>query len=178
MKRIALCLIAMFAATQSVQAQERVLKSDIVIRSTVDRAWWAMTTSDGMKAWNVRDAVIEMKVMGRYHTNYSEQVGDRGTITNTILSFIPNRMFSFKLGFPDNFAIPDSTGKRVPVPGVIAAGTLFAVVEFEDIGKGNIRASVTMPGYQTGREWDLVYDFFKKGNESELKALKKFLEAR
>jgi uncharacterized protein YndB with AHSA1/START domain len=178
MKRIALCLIAMFATIQSVHAQERVLNNEIVIRSSVDRAWWAMTTVDGMKAWHVHDAVIEMKVQGKYYSNYSEMVGARGTVTNTILSFIPNRMFSFKLGFPDNFTVPDAAGKKVPVPGVISAGTLFAVVEFEDLGKGNIRASVTMVGYQTGKDWDLVYDFFKKGNESDLKALKKFLEAR
>ena len=137
-----------------------------------------MTTSEGMKAWNVHDAVIEMKVMGRYHTHYSGMVGDHGTVTNTILSYVPNRMLAFRLGFPDNFAVPDGTGKRVPVPEVMSAGTIFAVVEFEDIGKGEIRASVTMPGYQSGREWDLVYDFFKKGNETDLQALKKFLEAR
>ena len=178
MKRIVICLFAMFAVIPIVQAQDRVLTSEIVIKSSVDRAWWAMTTTDGMKAWNVHDAVIEMKVLGKYHTNYTEKVGDRGTITNTILSFIPNRMFSFKLGFPDNFTVPDGTGKKVPVPGVVSAGTIFAVVEFEDLGKGSIRASVTMPGYQTGKEWDLVYDFFKKGNETDLKALKKFLEAR
>src|SRR6187399_339472 len=117
MKRIVICLFAMFAVIPIVQAQDRVLTSEIVIKSSVDRAWWAMTTTDGMKAWNVHDAVIEMKVLGKYHTNYTEKVGDRGTITNTILSFIPNRMFSFKLGFPDNFTVPDGTGKKVPVPG-------------------------------------------------------------
>ena len=131
-----------------------------------------------MKAWNVHDAVIEMKLMGKYHTHYTGTVGDRGTITNTILSYVPNRMLAFKLGFPDNFAVPDGTGKRIPVPTVVSAATLFAVLEFEAIGKDEIRVSVTMPGYQAGQEWDLVYDFFKKGNDTDLQALKKFLEAQ
>jgi len=39
-----------------------------------------------MKAWNVHDAVIEMKFMGKYHTHPSRAVGERGTVINTILS--------------------------------------------------------------------------------------------
>jgi len=178
MNKIVFCLLAVVLSLQTVHAEERVLRNEIVIHSSVDKAWSASTTSEGMKAWNVHDAVIEMKVLGRYHTHYSGRIGDAGTVTNTILSYIPNRMYAFKLGFPDNFAVPDGNGKRVPVPEVTSAGTVFAVVEIEDIGKGDIRVSVTMPGYQTGREWDLVYDFFKKGNDTELQALKKFLEAR
>jgi uncharacterized protein YndB with AHSA1/START domain len=176
MRRFAVCLIVLLAAAQSLRAEERVLRNEIVIRSSLEKAWSALTTAEGMKAWNVHDAVIEMKLMGRYHTHYTGVVGDVGTVTNTILMYIPNRMYAFKVGFPGNFAVPDGTGKRVPVPEVLSAGTIFAVVEIEDVGKGDIRASVTMPGYQSGREWDLVYDFFKKGNDTELQALKKFLE--
>jgi len=178
MLRFTVSLIAIVAALQGVRAEERVLRNEIVVRSTLEKAWWALATSEGMKAWNVHDAVIEMKVMGKYHTHYTGTVGDRGTITNTILSYVPNRMLAFKLGFPDNFAVPDGMGKRIPVPTVVSAATLFAVLEFEDIGKGDIRVSVTMPGYQAGQEWDLVYDFFKKGNDTDLQALKKFLEAQ
>lgn len=177
MTKITVGLIAILAFAQTVQAEERVLKNDIVIHSTVDKAWWAMTTAEGMKAWNVHDAQIEMKMMGKYHTHYSGVVGDQGTITNTILSYIPLRMFSMKVGFPANFAVPDETGKRVAVPEVVRADTVFAVIEFEEIGKGDLRVACTMLGYRSGKEWDLVYDFFKKANDVELQALKKFLEA-
>jgi uncharacterized protein YndB with AHSA1/START domain len=172
-----LSLIAAFLLQQPVNAQERVLRHETVIRSTVDKAWHAMTTEEGMKSWSVRDAVIELKMMGKYHSHYTGKVGDVGTVTSTVLSYIPRRMLATKLGIPDNFMVPDASGQRVPVPEVIKAGTLFSVVEFEDIGKGEIRVSVTLVGFQSGREWDLTYGFFERGNASQLAAFKKYLES-
>jgi hypothetical protein len=34
----------------------------------------------------------------------------------------------------------------------------------------------TMVGFQIGREWDLLYNFFNRANDSELNALKKYIE--
>jgi uncharacterized protein YndB with AHSA1/START domain len=175
--RSLLVIGTMLLGQQSSSAQERVLRNEIVIRSTVDKAWSAMTTVEGMKAWSVRDAIIELKTMGKYHSHYTGKVGDVGTVTSTVLSFVPKRMLSTRLGIPDNFMVPDEKGQRVPVPEVIKAGTLFSVVEFEDIGKGEIRVSVTMVGFQSGREWDLAYGFFERGNASQLTSFKKYLES-
>jgi uncharacterized protein YndB with AHSA1/START domain len=169
------CVVAVTVA-QTAHAQERVLRNSIVIRTTVEKAWQAMATSEGMKAWSVHDAQIEMKMMGKYYTHYSGKVGDPGTITNLILSYVPNRMFVIKLGYPSNFAVPDETGKRVPLPEVVKADTVFSVAEFEDLGNGSVRVSGTMVGFQPGREWDLLYNFFSRANDSELKALKTYLE--
>src|SRR5688572_13554813 len=177
MVRALIVALAAVLVQQPVQAQERVLRSEVVIRSTVDKAWHAITTVEGLKAWSVRDAVIEMKTMGKYHSHYAGKVGDVGTVTNTVLSFVPKRMISLKIGFPDNFMVPDEKGQRVPVPEVVKAGTIFAVEEFEDIGNGQIRVSVTLVGFQSGREWDLAYGFFEKGNPSQLVSLKKYLES-
>ena len=168
-------IVTLFIASR-VDAQERVLRNSIVIHTTLEKAWRALATAEGMKAWSVRDAQIEMKMLGKYHTHHSGKVGDPGTITNTILSYIPNRMFALKLGYPSNFAVPDETGKRVPLPEVVKADTVFSVAEFEDIGNGDIRISATMVGFQTGHEWDLLHNFFRSANDSELAAMKKYLE--
>ena len=179
MKRAFLLSCAVAAAvtlTQTAHAQERVLRNSVVIRTTVERAWQAMATSEGMEAWSVRDAQIEMKMMGNFHTHYSGKVGDPGTITNVILSYIPNKMFAIKLGYPGNFAVPDETGKRVPLPEVVKADTVFSVAELQDLGNGNVRVTATMVGFQAGREWDLLYNFFSRANDSELSALKTYLE--
>jgi uncharacterized protein YndB with AHSA1/START domain len=171
------CTVAAVATmAQTAHAQERVLRNSIVVRTTVQKAWQAMATPEGMKACCVRDAQIEMKMMGKFHTHYSGKVGDPGTITNVILSYIPNRMFAIKLGYPGNFAVPDETGKRVPLPEVVKADTVFSVAELEDLGNGNVRISATMVGFQSGREWDLLYNFFSRANDSELQALKTYLE--
>jgi uncharacterized protein YndB with AHSA1/START domain len=142
----------------------------------VDKAWHALATAEGMKAWSVRDAQIEMKMMGKYHTHHSGKVGDPGTITNVILSYVPTRMFAIKLGYPSNFAVPDETGKPTALPEVVKADTVFSVAEFEDLGNGEVRISATMVGFQPGREWDLLYNFFRRANDSEFSALKKYLE--
>src|SRR6188508_914552 len=168
--------IATLLFASRVDAQERVLRNSIVIHTTLEKAWRSMTTAEGMKAWSVRDAQIEMKMLGKYHTHYSAKVGDPGTITNTILSYIPNRMLALKLGYPSNFAVPDETGKRIPLPEVVKADTVFSVAEFEDIGNGDIRVSATMVGFQTGHEWDLLHNFFRSANDSQLAAMKKYLE--
>ena len=154
MKRILLSLVAFvaLAGTQTARGEERTLRNSIVIRTTVEKAWEALATSEGMKAWGARDASIEMKMMGKYHTHYSGKVGDPGTITNTVLSYIPKRMFAIKLGYPSNFAVPDESGKRVLLPEVVKADTVFSVAEFEDIGSGNVRVSSTMVGFQPGRD--------------------------
>jgi hypothetical protein len=131
-----------------------------------------------MKAWSVRDAHIEMKMMGKYHTHHSGSVGDPGTITNTILSYIPQKMYAIKLGYPSNFAVPDETGKRVPLPEVVKTDTVFSVAEFEDLGNGDVRVSATMVGFKTGREWDLLYNFFSRANDSEFSKLKNYLEKK
>ncbi|HET9219407.1 MAG TPA: SRPBCC domain-containing protein [Terriglobia bacterium] len=169
-------VIAVITAGRNAYAQERVLRNSIVIRTTVEKVWQALATTEGMKAWSVRDAQIEMKMMGKYHTHYSGKVGDPGTITNVVLSYIPGRMFAIKLGYPSNFAVPDETGKPVALPEVVKADTVFSVAEFEDLGSGDVRVSATMVGFQSGREWDLLYNFFRRANESELSALKKHLE--
>ena len=171
-----LAALALLLVVQVARAEERVLRNSIVIHTTVEKAWQAMATSEGMKAWSVRDAQIEMKMMGKFHTHYSEKVGDPGTITNTILSYIPNKMFAMKLGYPSDFAVPDESGKRVSLPAVVKADSVFSVAEFEDIGNGDVRVSGTMVGFQNGHEWDLLYNFFSRANDSELNALKKYLE--
>ena len=174
---LALCVVvAIVTPAQMAHAQERVLRNSIVIRTTVEKAWQAMATSEGRKAWGSHDAQIEMKMMGKYYTHYSGKVGDPGTITNVILSYIPNRMFAIKLGYPSNFAVPDETGKRVALPEIVKADTVFSVAEFEDLGNGTVRVSGTMVGFQNGREWDLLYNFFSRANDSELTALKTHLE--
>ena len=178
MKRLIVCLGVLSMLQQiDANAAEKILKNETVIHSTVEKAWQAMATTEGVKAWMVKNADIEVKMMGKYHTNYNANLGDPGTITNTILSYIPNRMISFKLGYPENFTVPDENGKMITVPEVVKASTVFAVTEFEDVGNGNIRVTVTLAGFQEGREWDLTYNFFRRGNDYSLRELKKYLAA-
>ena len=170
------CVIAVVAMGRNAHAQDRVLRNSIVIHTTIEKAWQALATAEGMKAWSVRDAQIELRMMGKYHTHYSGKVGDPGTITNVILSYIPGKMFAIKLGYPSNFAVPDETGKPVALPEVVKADTVFSVAEFEALGNGDVRVSATMVGFQSGREWDLLYSFFRRANDSQFSALKKYLE--
>lgn len=153
------------------EAAPKSLVHEVLIQSTAQSAWNAMTTAGGLKrCLKINDAVIEMKLMGKFHTNYAGTVGDENTIRNTILSFIPHRMYSFKIGFPKTFPGYEK------IQDVVKADSLFTVVEFEDAGTEGIKARSTMSGYQDGESWDYVYKFFDRGNAYTLNALKTCLE--
>jgi uncharacterized protein YndB with AHSA1/START domain len=153
--------------TTSYQATgERVLRHEMVVNSTVEQAWHSFTTTEGLRAWAAPVVEFELKTGGKFHSNYSvgSRVGDPGTIYNTVLSYVPLRMLSFKIGLTNRF--PE---------GPRNAGTLLAVAEFEPIGKHRTKVILSMVGFGTGPEWDQVYTFFEVNNPHALFSLHKSL---
>jgi hypothetical protein len=75
-------------------------------------------------------------------------------------------MFSIKIGLTDQFpAAPRQ------------AGTLFSVLEFEDLGNHKVKVSESTIGWKPGPDWDKTYQFFDRGNAYTLKKLQqRFVE--
>ncbi len=153
--------------TTSYQAGgERVLRQEVVVDSTVEQVWRSFTTTEGLKTWAAPVVEFELKTGGKFYSNYTagSHVGDPGTIYNTVLSYLPLRMMSFKIGLTNRF--PE---------GPRHAGTLLAVAEFEPIGKHRTKVTLSMVGFGTGPEWDQVYTFFDANNPQALSSLRKSL---
>ncbi|HEY2933588.1 MAG TPA: DUF6265 family protein [Acidobacteriota bacterium] len=149
-------------------AAERVLRHEVIVNTTLEDAWKALTTSEGLKSFMAPTAEVELREGGKFHSNYTvgSKLGDPGTIYNQVLSFIPMKMFSIKIGLTDQFPAEPRQ-----------AGTLFAVLEFEDLGNNKVRVIESMIGWKTGPDWDKTYEFFNRGNAYTLKKLQqRFVE--
>jgi len=149
-------------------AGERVLRHEVIVKATLEEAWSALTTAEGLQSFMAPVVEVELKAGGKFHSNYAagSKIGDPGTIYSQVLSFIPLKMFSIKIGLTDQFP-----------PGPREAGTLFSVLEFEDLGNKKVKVIESMIGWKTGSDWDKTYQFFDRGNPYTLKKLQqRFVE--
>jgi len=134
---------------------ERILRHEVVVDYPLEKAWALLSTKEGLTSFMAPQFELELKTGGKWWANYSATATptDPGWIRNTVLSYIPQQMISVKLnllpGFPKE---------------AVEAGTLFAVLEFQDLGNGKTRVSESLAGFGTGEGWDKVYEFFKNGN--------------
>lgn len=148
---------------------EKILQHEIVVNGTLQDVWDAFTTEEGVRSWMVPVALVERRHLGRFHTNYhvDRKLGDSGTIYNTVLSYVPLRMFSMKIKLNESFS------KAVRS----SDSTLFAVLQFEDVGNSRVRVIESMLGWGNGPEWDKVYELFNRGNAYTLQQLYKRFES-
>jgi uncharacterized protein YndB with AHSA1/START domain len=148
--------------TSYVAAGERVLRHQLIVPAGLQQVWHAFTTAEGLRTWAAPVVEFELKTGGAFHSNYNPhaQVGDQGTIYNTVLSYIPLRMLTFRIGLTPAF--PE---------GPRQAGTLFAVAEFQAMGEKQTKVTLSMAGWGSGDEWNKVYAFFESGNTIALRDL-------
>ncbi len=136
---------------------ERVQRLEIVIPNvTRNQVWQAVSTSEGLRTFVAPVAEVEMKTGGHYYTNYNAaaKIGDPGTIYNTVLAYIPLEMVAIHVKLFAPF---------FPEP-VAQADRLTAILQIHDAGKGRVRVSEIMTGWQAGEDWDKAYHFFQTGN--------------
>jgi uncharacterized protein YndB with AHSA1/START domain len=145
-------------------SEERILRTEAVVRAPVGEVWKAFTTKEGVQSWMVPVAEVELRVGGTLKTNYNPQarIGDAGTIVHHILSYEPERMLATRFTAPEG----------APVSAQLAQAT-WVVYRFEPVSPQETRVTVTMVGWGDGPVWDASYDFFKRGNEWELQQLVK-----
>jgi uncharacterized protein YndB with AHSA1/START domain len=143
------------------------LVQEAVVNASVDAVWKAWTTKAGLEAWLVAKTEIDLKVGGIWRTSYSKDsnLNDDMAIHQTILSFDPGRMFSFRTTkIPQGF----------PFPGITNAWT---VLYFESVGAGKTRVIARMMGFGDDEPSRNMRAFFERGNRSELDKMIKFFES-
>src|SRR5215207_856667 len=100
MKRLILSVtVAMVLMAASLPAAPAdPLVQEAVVNGPVEAVWKAWTTKAGLEAWLVAKTEIELKVGGIWRTSYSKEsnLNDDMAIHQTILSFDPGRMLSFR----------------------------------------------------------------------------------
>jgi uncharacterized protein YndB with AHSA1/START domain len=112
----------------------------------------------------VAHAEIELKIGGQMKTRYDPKgtLDDGKAIENTILSYEPMRMLSFKVTkAPQGF----------PFPGAITK--MWTIVYFEAQGEKSTRVRVVSMGFGSDEESKKMREFFNRGNAVTLEGLQK-----
>jgi uncharacterized protein YndB with AHSA1/START domain len=163
--RVALFMIAL-AFLQSVcraQGDSR-LDHEGIVNAPPDQVWAAFTTRKGLESWMAAHAEIEIKLGGTMKSQYDPKgtVDDASAIENTILSYEPLSMLSFKV---------TKAPKGFPFPNAIK--NMWTVVYFEAQGEKATRVRVVSMGFGNDDESKKMREFFNRGNAFTLQLLQK-----
>lgn len=172
---ISLLLVAGGLAAQEVKdtsfrspAGERVQRLEIVVPATLTDVWATVSTSEGWMTFMAPTVRMELKTGGTFQSNYrvGSKPGDPGTITNTVLAYVPMEIFAMKVGLTEAFP-----------KEVREANTLFSVLTMSEAAPGRVKLTETMVGWQEGPGWDRTWKFFEQGNRQTFLAMyKRFAE--
>jgi uncharacterized protein YndB with AHSA1/START domain len=153
--------------TASVDAErERAIAKEIVVDATIDQAWDAWTTREGITSFFAPDAKIEPRVGGAFHIYIDPTApeGQRGADEMRFMALQPKRMLSFDWNAPPS--LPEARRQRT-----------FVVVRLEPVDERQTRVSLHHSGWGDGGEWDKAYAYFDKAWGSVLANLKRRFES-
>ena len=138
------------------------LVNEATIEAPTGQVWAAFTTKSGIESWMVAHTEIDLRVGGDWRTHYRKEgvIGDEGTIGHKILSFDPERMFSFRtVKTPKGF------------PFVEAMKSMWTVIYFEPLGDTKTKVTVRCMGYTEDEESQKMRAFFERGNKITVDSL-------
>lgn len=149
MRWIAALLLAVTALAAS--AAERALDKDVVIKASLDQAWAAWTTKEGITSFFSPDAEIDPRVGGAFHIfiNPYAAAGAKGADEMRYLALQPQKMLSFDWNAPPS--LPEVRQQRTVV-----------IVRFEAVDDKTTRVRLHHVGWGDGGEWDKAYAYFDK----------------
>lgn len=153
------------AAALLSQAAERAIEKDVVVRATLDEAWAAWTTREGIVSFFAPDAMIEPRVGGAFHIHIDPgaQPGAKGADDMRFMALQPKKMLSFDWNAPPH--LPEARAQRT-----------FVVVRFVAVDDKSTKVTLHHSGWGEGGEWDKTYAYFDRSWGTVLANLKKRFE--
>lgn len=151
-----------FLTVAGVAQADRPLIHEGVVNAPLSQVWAAFTTKPGLESWLAPHAEIELKIGAAMHTQHGPvgSTADASAITNTILSYEPERMISFKVAkFPQGFPFPT------------AIRNMWTVVYFEAQDASTTRIREVCLGIGADDESQKMREFFDYNNAVTLKIL-------
>ena len=151
-------------------AGDRVVLQTVEVEAPIDEVWKAYSTSEGWMGWAAPVAEVDLKVGGRILTNYTPgaKIGDPGTNTLYIRSYVPERLLVLQAELSDNW--PEIMKED--------ADNLMNVIVFEDRVEGRTRILSYGVGYRALPAYDDLLEFFVPANEGLYGKLKARLESK
>jgi hypothetical protein len=148
---------------------DRVLQQSIDITGAPSCIWRALAEEEGIKAFGLPLAHVELKNGGVIEEGFSPdaKLGGNETIRHRIITYLPERLLVLR-----NEATPPGP------PHAELYRNVVQLVSIEPREKGLTRFTISHTGYGAGADYDQLYDFFRKGNPSYLTGMKKLCEAK
>jgi uncharacterized protein YndB with AHSA1/START domain len=146
-------------------AAERAIDKSIDVPATLDQAWDAWTTREGITGFFAPDAKIEPRVGGAFqiYIDPGAPAGSKGADDTRFLAVQPKKMISFDWNAPPH--LPEARAQRT-----------FVVVRFEPLADRTTRVTLHHTGWGDGGDWDKVYTYFDSVWGNVLANLKKRFE--
>lgn len=127
----------------------KIIRKEAITTATLEDAWKAWTTVEGVTSFFVPKAIIEPMVGGRYElfSSLKAPKGFQGTEGCKILTLEPLKHLAFDFIAPPQF------------PNVRRLRTRIDLT-FGQVGKGGVvKLDLVHSGFQEGEEWDEFFEF-------------------
>jgi uncharacterized protein YndB with AHSA1/START domain len=140
----------LFLFSVSALAAEPPIEVDVVVTASLDDAWNAWTTVEGVKSFFAPAARIDARPDGAYEIFFdpSAPEGRRGADGMRVLVSEPKRRFAFTWNAPEQF------------PAARAQRTRVTLV-FTPLAERSTRVALTHDGFGEGEEWAKVRAYFE-----------------
>ena len=132
-------------------AAERAIDKEVVVNATLDQAWDAWTTREGIVSFFAPDAQVEPRVGGAFHIHMDPggAPGMKGADDMRYMALQPKKMLSFDWNAP-----PHLTEAR--------AQRTFVVVRFAAVDDKTTRVTLHHTGWGEGGQWDQAFAYFDR----------------
>jgi uncharacterized protein YndB with AHSA1/START domain len=143
-------------------ATERLIVKTIDVPASLDAAWSAWTTREGIVSFFAPDAVIDARVGGAFqvYIDPGAPAGQKGADDMRFMAVQPKKMISFDWNAPPS--LPEVRSQRT-----------FVIVRFEAISEKLTRVRLSHIGWGDGGEWDKAYAYFERAWGNVLANMKK-----
>ena len=170
MKRILYTLVLIlvlnitFGQQQIELSNKQIIKTKILNQS-IDSLWWRWTTHEGLKTFFGKDNKIVLTQNGAFEIYFMTEnpVGKKGSESCKVLSYIPNKYFSFSWNAPPQFEEVRNSATKT-----------WVVIEFKFISNTQTELILTHLGWPKDDKWTPVYAYFDKAWDVVLDNLAKY----
>jgi uncharacterized protein YndB with AHSA1/START domain/uncharacterized protein YciI len=145
------------------EPSDKIMRKEVTVDTSLDNAWHAWTTSDGVNSFFARESEIKLAISGPYEIYFrlDSATGLRGSEDCRVLSFLPKQMLSFEWNAPPEFG--ELRNKRTQV-----------ILLFESIGPNQTQVIFSHLGWGKGDDWGKLYDYFDQAWSYVLDNFKKY----
>jgi uncharacterized protein YndB with AHSA1/START domain len=147
---------------------ELMLTQEIILKANVNKIWRAYTVAEEWQKWVTPVVEMDFRINGTIKSHYDSAavIGDKGTIINHILAYIPEKFIIMQAELTENFPKFLKDEEK----------NLYSIVEFEKLSPFKTKLIIYGIGYKNDNKWLELLKFFIQGNEMELNTLKNYVE--